>query len=186
MAITGTWRRVGTRICVDAHNSAFPLFFCITWFPSQFQVNQADIYAFTNPFMFAVHERNGCALGLKSSCVGGGHGIERVSDLCKNANKKQSWPESRSRSVIWIRCAPYGLRYLTSSSLLVALLGEGWEVWPCWRRPISGGRFEILERFSISSFFFLLCFMLAAEDTSLSFLLCHCAYCHGLVSLWNC
>lgn len=98
MAITGTWRRVGTRICVDTYNSAFPLFFCSTWFPSQFQVNEADIYVFTIPFMFAVHERNGCALRLKSTCVGGGQGIERVSDLCKNANKKHCWPESRSRS----------------------------------------------------------------------------------------
>lgn len=71
-------------------------------------MNQADIYAFTNPFMFAVHERNGCALRLKSSCVGGGHGIERVSDLCKNANKKQSWSESRSRSGDLNKMLPMG------------------------------------------------------------------------------
>lgn len=96
--ITGTWSRVGTRIYVDAYNSVFPLFFCITWFPSQSQVNEADIYVFTNPFMFAVHERNGCALRLKSSCIGGGQGTETVNDLCKNAKKEQSRSESKSRS----------------------------------------------------------------------------------------
>lgn len=98
MVITGTWRRVGTRIYVDAYNSAFPLFFWITWFPSQFHVNEADIYVFRNPFMFAVHETKRCALRLKSSCIGGGQDTERVNDLCKNATKKQSWPESKSRS----------------------------------------------------------------------------------------